>query len=443
MGQPFSAAFELLDLSGAPIDRGSTSVVLDVAQDERRPLLELAGSPPLRIDLADLDAIRGDDDRTVRLRLVGRELVLSRLESRRDELLGQLLAAWRDLAAQRLVLDEGTAGERFPVAFERGALRGEGQLRLYPTRLAILPDDASLPLVLGLGQLRDARLDPQRFGVDLLLADGGVVKLGRLGRQTEPLQRLVEERLTALRQRTAAALGALFPGLSSAALRRFLAHLPDGIPASAACLESAAPDAFPRLLRVAGGTEPLAARFRHLAALAGEDAVILVQETPPRPGPSIALAAANEDLDASAAEGVEGGSDEEDAALAALHGRTALCAFPIPERNAVVIETGPGSRSATYVFRLAAPPELARLDPDDARALGRARSIDLVRLLASLGPERGLLFLDETRLLADGWKLALRRLPGLGDARARLVGRIALGPSWRVQLDEALARTAG
>jgi hypothetical protein len=61
----------------------------------------------------------------------------------------------------------------------------------------------------------------------------------------------------------------------------------------------------------------------------------------------------------------------------------------------------------------------------------------------SLGFQREPLYRPEDRLLADGWKMALRRLPGLRDARSRLVGRVAHGPSWRAGLDRLLEKARG
>jgi hypothetical protein len=440
MSQPFAAAFELLDPSGAPIERGTSRVVLDVAPEEKRWALDLSGPVPLRVDLADVDGVWADDPLALRLHLVDGELVLSQLGPRRDEFHRQLLAARRDLAADRLLLDEGAGGERFPGAFERGAFRGEGEIRVYLTRIAFLAD-GGLPFAQGLGDVREVRFDGQRYGLDLVLADGGLIKLGRLGRQTDPLRRLLDERLTALRQRSAAALGALLPGLSAIPLRRILSLLPDGVPATAASLDAVAPGTFSKLLHAAAGTRALAASFAHLAARAGEDAVIGIKETHSR------LDEAAPEPDAEEIETPEDG-EEPEASLQEdprdpLRGRAVFCVFPIPSRNALVVETGPRSGRATYVFRLAAPPELAALGPDAERSLGRARASELGRLLVNLGFQREPLYRPEEQLLADGWKLALRRLPVLRDARSRLVARVAHGPNWQAALERALARTAG
>jgi hypothetical protein len=380
MSQPFAAAFELLDPSGAPIERGSASLVLDVAPDQRRWALDLSGPAPLRIDLADVDGIWADDDWTVRLHLADGDLVLSRLGPRRDELLRELRAAWRDLAADRLLLDEGAGGERFAGAFERGSLGGDAELRVYLTRLAILPE-GGLPFAQGLGDVRDVRFDPQRYGIDLHLADGSVLKLGKLGRQSEAMRRLLEERLTALRQRAAATLGALLPHLSSMALRRILALLPDGVPATAAALDAVAPDTFARLLRAAAGTEALAASFAHLAALAGADAVIGLKETHARLDAAPAVPDEDERDDGEAPE-----AEPDEAAAAALEGRAVYCIFPVPAKNALVVETGPRSGRATYVFRLAAPAELAGLAPDaQAHKINEAQRLILFFLHCSAG----------------------------------------------------------
>lgn len=444
MSQPIAAAFELLDPSGAPIERGTAKAVLDVAPEEKRWALDLSGPVPLRVDLADVDGVWADDPLALRLHLVDGELILSQLGPHRDEFHRQLLAARRDLAADRLLLDEGAGGERFPGAFERGAFRGEGEIRVYLTRIAFLPD-GGLPFAQGLGDVREVRFDSQRYGLDLHLLDGGLIRLGRLGRQTDPLRRLLDERLTALRQRAAAAIGALLPGLSAIPLRRVLNLLPDGVPATAASLDAVAPGTFSKLLHAAAGTRALAASFAHLASLAGEDAVIGIKETHSRLDDAAPAAVDEEEIETpgDGGEPEDAGCGGEEDPRDPLRGRAVFCVFPIPSKNALVVETGPRSGRATYVFRLAPPPELADLGPDAERALGRARATELGRLLVNLGFQREPLYRPEDRLLADGWKLALRRLPGLRDARARLVARVAHGPSWQAALEKALARAAG
>ena len=102
------------------------------------------------------------------------------------------------------------------------------------------------------------------YTVTIDVAGQDALAITRLGRRTDEFAALLGERLREARNRTAAFLGSLLPGLDPLALRAAAGLLRDGVAVPAGALDAIHPDLSATLLRVA----TLPDRFAEVAGLA-------------------------------------------------------------------------------------------------------------------------------------------------------------------------------
>jgi hypothetical protein len=110
-----------------------------------------------------------------------------------------------------------------------------------------------------------ADLRARDYTVTIDVAGQDALAISRLGRRTDEFAALLGERLRAARNRTAAFLGSLLPGLDPLAQRAAAGLLRDGVAVPARALDAIHHDLSATLLRVA----TLPGRFAEIASLAG------------------------------------------------------------------------------------------------------------------------------------------------------------------------------
>ncbi|MGC4113433.1 MAG: MTH1187 family thiamine-binding protein [Myxococcales bacterium] len=192
-----------------------------------------------------------------------------------------------------------------------------------------------------------------------------------MGKRTQPCLRLLEQRLTDLRKRTAEALAFLVPTLPSISARRFAQAMQDGVPAPKAALDAIAPTIWEDLLKAAVGEPALRESIAALAARCPEGEIAVgIKET------NFRQDSTDGDGDEPAGEGRTDPQEEETAEMPLSEAGTPKPEDPMARRvvwfafsiysedrqrpgNAVAIEAATRAGRATYLFRIA-PPEVYR-----------------------------------------------------------------------------------
>jgi hypothetical protein len=445
---PAPGHHRLLGPDGAELE----TVDANFAVDEGALVVWPKQQPVLRVDFADVDAFsRGDYLFT--LTLAGGERVeASMLGKRFTELADATAEALTAYQAKNLLLQEPLGGESFDCDVARDGEERPARLRVWATSLAVLPRGA-VPYAIPFGELAGLAFEEDRYAIDLSTASGKVLLL-RLGKQLQPCFRLIEQRLTDLRKRTAEALAYLAPQLPSLTARRLVQAMPDGVPARQALLDAIDPTIWPALVSSAIVEPKLRSSAEALAARcpAGEAAIGL-KETNARQDADDS----EEQAEEMRAEGQGGdepaapetGSPPPAEPPAAMAGRVVWFAFPIYSEkrdqpgNAVAVEAVTRAGRATYFFRIAPPQTYREASPGELQELARQRVRSVSRALVALSFKREPIWLPDDKIRSGPYaryRLALRLSAPLKASRANFVGRAVHGPAWQKQVDAALRR---
>ncbi|MFO0580694.1 MAG: hypothetical protein U0229_00330 [Anaeromyxobacter sp.] len=395
---------------GAPDEWGEGLLVLGEGELSLTSPAGLA----LRIPLATLGDVEARD-LVLHLALPGgARLELSHLGRRFDAAARALTERRRaHLDASLLLAEDGAAEADHGVVARRapGGAEEPGRtaaLRPQRTSLAVLCE-GERPFVLPYGEVRDVAFDEGRYAVVLERWDGGALVCSMLGKRTDAFRRAVTERLGALAVRSARALAALAPALPPGQVRALAAALRDGVPASRAEVEAAAPGAWDAVWTrsFAGGRRPYADALA--ARAAGRWLCVKEVEAPSAGAPPVAA---------------EGATLPPE-----CDGRRLLHLFEV---GRAIVAEAPGSEDvATYAFR--AGPEPA------------ARVRGLCRAFAAVQFRREPIHLSDEALLSGEharYREVAALVPELGEARAAFLGRAihASLDAWTAGLEEALAR---
>ncbi len=198
--------------------------------DERTATLVPTDGPPLAFDLGDIDAFEaGDWD--VRLALYpGQTLVLRRFGKALRDLARELLDAYRGRLVQCLLVSDLNEIARFngrvQLQSRDRACAGPAEIRLYESNLAVLPD-AAPGFQWRLADLAAVEFDEANYAV-VFSCGGERLTVGHLAKRTGELADRVRSRMTALNERTARTLHALFPFLEPGQFRQAAGLLRDG-----------------------------------------------------------------------------------------------------------------------------------------------------------------------------------------------------------------------
>ncbi len=452
MAQPFSGTLTIRDGSGAQLESGEASFVVEPGALQASP----KGQPGLRVDWADVDAVEVGDY-LLRLKLASGEWIeLSMLGKRTRELTDGLQQSLRAFQAKNLLLEEPVGGEAFECELTREGASMAAQARIFATSLVLVPQ-AATPFNVPFGELESFAFDEGRYAVDVK-ALGGELSLSKLGKQTQPFLRLLEQRLAELRQRGASALAALLPQVPSMQARRLGAALSDGVPARREQLDAISPAIWPALVQAAVRTKGLRETVEALSALCppGEIAVA-IKETNQRQdseaddaptGEELAQAGNGDNQEPGPVyDGNPGNGTEEP-----MEGRVVWFAFPILAEdrkkpgNAVAVEAVTRAGRATYFFRIAPPEVYQSASWEELRQLARDRVRSVSRALVALSFKREPIYLSQEKLDTAPYaryRLAMRLSTALRSSRATFVGRAIHGKGWQKQLEAALARVQG
>jgi len=248
-----SAQYRLVGADGAVLEAGAGDVTLAGGVLELKP----AAGAALRVPSGRIASVAEPEPFVVLLRLEdGTALEFSRLGRMRTQLLEEL----RDARAEVAAAESGMVGV---------SVRFSGTVAASPVDLHIF-EDALLVMAGGHAKriafsfVADVRARDYAVTVDVAGQDALVIS--RLGRRTDEFVTLLGERLREARNRTAAFLGSLLPGLDPMAQRAAAGLLRDGVAVQARTLDAIHPDLSATLLRVA----TLPDRFAAVSGLADQ-----------------------------------------------------------------------------------------------------------------------------------------------------------------------------
>jgi hypothetical protein len=420
--------------------------------DDRTATLVPADGPPLAFDLGDIDTFEaGDWD--VRLTLyTGQTLVLRRFGKALRDLARELLDAYRGRLVQCLLVSDLNEVARFSgrvqIQSPDRACAGPAEIRLYESNLAVLPD-AAAGFQWRLADLAAVEFDEAQYAV-VFSRGGERLSVGHLAKRTGELVDRVRSRITALNERTARTLHALFPFLEPDQFRQAAALMRDG-----ACVPMSKLDAVHASMRQVLIDKVVDSDLRpYLQALAerafGQEWNVGLK----------VIRRAGVESDGS----VEAAATDEAAELASLasgEDRPAEASASEEARDPAIFEAGDGlevlywflfplaagTGGATHVAWEATSREgratyLFRLQPGESAE----RAIAAVNGgLVALNFRREPVYLDartlESELRYRHYAIAQRKVPDVGRVRQAFAGRaIHRTPaSWAKQIDAMLA----
>jgi len=246
-----SAEYRLIGADGAVLEAGSGDVTTGGDALELRP----ATGAALRVPFGRISSVAEPEPFIVLVGVTdGTALELSRLGRMRTQLLEEL----RDARAQVTAEESGAVGSA--VRFIGTVAGSSANLHVFEDALLIMAGGPAKRIALSF--VADVRVRDHTVTIDLTGQDA--VDITRLGRRTDEFAALLGERLRETRNRTAAFLGSLLPGLDPLAVRAAAGLLRDGVAAQARALDAIHPDLSATLLRVA----TLPDRYAAIASLA-------------------------------------------------------------------------------------------------------------------------------------------------------------------------------
>jgi hypothetical protein len=246
-----SAEYRLIGADGAVLEAGSGDVTVAGGVLELRP----ADGSALRVPPGRIASVAEPEPFVVLVRIAdGSALELSRLGRMRTQLLGEL----RDARAGVAAAESGALGD--PVRFSGTVAASPVDLHLFEDALLVMAGGYAKRIAFSF--VADVRARDYTITIEVTGQDA--LAISRLGRRTDEFAALLGERLRAARNRTAAFLGSLLPGLDPLAQRAAAGLLRDGVAVPAGALDAIHDDLSATLLRVA----TLPGRFAEIASLA-------------------------------------------------------------------------------------------------------------------------------------------------------------------------------
>jgi hypothetical protein len=221
----FSGRFDYLAPGRGSVRSGDCELQFD-----ERTVTIVSDAPPLAFDLGDIDVIQ-PGDYSIRLSLYdGHAIELTRFAKAFQDLERQLLDAYRDRLVECLLVSDLKEVARFNghVQLEspsRGC-SGPAEVRLYESNLAVLPDGA-VGFQWRLADLDRVEFDEANYAVAITQGHERLV-IGRLAKRTGELAEKLRSRTTALKERSARALHAVFPFLSPSEFSQVAALMREG-----------------------------------------------------------------------------------------------------------------------------------------------------------------------------------------------------------------------
>jgi hypothetical protein len=233
-----SAQYRIFTSAGAELESGSA----DASVSDGTLVVSVPGRASLRVPFGQITSIVEPQQFSIGVTLAdGTAIELSRLGPMRTQLLAELREGRAGAAAQA----SGAVGDGDTF---RGTVRGVSvELSVFEDALLVLGDGAAERI----GFSFVTAVATQDYAVTVTLSGGSQLVVSRLGRRTEELAALLNERLSQASGRTAAFLGSLLPGLDPMAQRATAGLLRDGVAVPARALDAIHPEISGTLLHLA------------------------------------------------------------------------------------------------------------------------------------------------------------------------------------------------
>jgi hypothetical protein len=373
-----------------------------VARLEKEVLvLSPEGSAPISISLREIQDLTSINYRLVLTLKQGSLLTLRDLGYRFDDFLKAVVLRRNEMLLVDLLMEEKSFKEGSRGHFlwhnTETKLEGEGEFRLYETALVILPDHGQ-PLRLPLGTVSSWKA--QEYRLEFLSDQQESLVLSQLGREYDPFQQAVTNRLADLMARAQADLKNLVPSLDALMLRRLSGLLKEGRAASRRAVEAIFPP-FWRELEQRLAEVGLAESYAYLTKLALPELV--------RIGWKRGL-------------------------LGDLTGQSLFFLIPMLGQtggpsNAIAWEASAGEEEgkATYFFRIVGRLELSELTPMALQQKAESFLDVLNRGLAAVNFRREPIYLTEDKLTQPQYtryRYSLEAIPALRTLRMHFIGRV-------------------
>lgn len=246
-----SAQFRIFSAAGTELESGNA----DASVSNGTLVITAPGRPSLRVPFGQITSVVEPQQFSIGVTLAdGTAIELSRLGAMRTQLLAELREGRASAAAQA----SGAVGDGDTF---HATVRGVSvEVNVFEDALLVLADGAAERI----GFSFVTGVATENYSVAVTLSGGSQLVVSRLGRRTEELTALLNERLSQASGRTAAFLGSLLPGLDPMAQRATAGLLRDGVAVPARALDAIHPEISGTLLQVA----TLPDRFAAVSALA-------------------------------------------------------------------------------------------------------------------------------------------------------------------------------
>jgi hypothetical protein len=460
----FSGTFQLTG------GRGVQSGPCALSFDKDTLQLVSGGAPVLACDLGDIDVFAPGDCILDLTFFTGQQLRLQQFGKAFDNLVHDLLEAYRARLVKCLLLDDLEEVSRFTGTVEyRSPVRsfsGPSEIRLYQSNLAVLPLNAT-----GF-QWRLVDIDALQFDADayatVLRSRDEMVKVTKLAKRTDEFRQRVEAAIQQVGERSAKVLHELFPFVAPDRFAEIAGAMKEGHPVSLGRLKTIDTRTCKAVVSNVIDAK-LRPYFEALAKLAGEGGTfagfkIIRPEDAPESGegaedegetdgsrrgtarrtPTEGRDDAEEPAaDTAADSGDETGGEDAEAQdqgeeQPVLHWFFFRITPPAAKEPVLAWEATSRSGRATYVFRESA------LVAGGASGSPDAAADRLARGLAFVNFRREPIYLADDALQLQPkfrrYAIASRRLPELADLRRAFAGR-AIHTSldaWQKQMDSLL-----
>ncbi len=453
----FSGRFQLTG------GRGPQSGACALSFDEDTLQVVSGGTPIVACDLGDIDVFAPGDyvlDLTFH---GGQQLRLQQFAKAFDNLVHDLLEAYRARLVKCLLLDDLEEVCRFTgtVEYQSPARRfsGPSEIRLYRSNLACLPVNAT-GFQWRLADIDSVEFDAASYATAVRSRDESM-KVTKLAKRTDEFRQRVEQAMQEAGERSAKVLHELFPFVAPDRFSDLAAAMKEGHAVSLARLKAIDPK-IPQAIVSNAVDAKLRPYFDHLAKLAGEAGTfagfkMIRPEDEADSGDSEDGEDGGHDSDASAEEAGSGeesleasadtathpdpgtGEEEESEAQPVLHWFFFRITSAAAKEPVLAWEATSRSGRATYLFF-----ESALTTGPAGEASPEAAAKRLARGLASVNFRREPLYLSDEALQLQPrfrrYAIASRRLRELGALRRAFIGRAihASPDAWRQQLDKLL-----
>jgi hypothetical protein len=431
----YNGNFQYAPSSGGATQDGACRVQFD----EQNFTLTPAAGVPIAFDLGDLDAVVSANYE-VRLPLyTGSTIVLRQFAKAYENLVEELLDAYRKRAVQCLLLEDLQEVERFNGNFAlQGGASGIAEFRLYKSNLAVLPTN-SQSFQWRLADVDSVRFDESSYEV-VLDSGSDQLRVSKLAKRSEEFRAKVQEAMSALSTQSAQALHSKFPFLNPDQLQATASLLREGRAESVAKLDTIQPK-FSAALTGNAVDKNLKPYFDELLKRTAAGQLYAGFKL---------IRAEAEGAQPSEGDVAEADEDASDAPDADSAGPDTLYwfFFPIAQKdgsvaNLVGWEASSASGRATYFFRLMNPAKSSELRDTNLRDAALQR---LNRVLGMLNFRRRPIYLSDDELQTDPrfhrYAIAARRMPEVREVRANFVGRAIHSSleAWQAQVAAILAK---